>query len=91
MSAAEAPMWVANDAGERIESFRSDAEACRWFLDSGRRGDHLVETGEDLADLTYDVLGIHVSFTQAGCVAPPPPDPAQVRDMFKSFGWGVTE
>jgi hypothetical protein len=65
-------MKVLNGAGETIaDGFKSEAEACRWFLDSGRKGDQLFETGELMSAVTEQVLGITVRFdVRTGCVAP---------------------
>jgi hypothetical protein len=40
------PGHICNAAGERMTSYTSDAEACRWWADNGRRGDYLDDTGE---------------------------------------------
>lgn len=61
---------VANVAGDVVCEATSDAEACRWYVTSGRRGDYLVETGELLSDVTSDVLGIDVTFDSNDCVTP---------------------
>jgi hypothetical protein len=62
---------VANEAGEVVERARSDMEAARWFLRSGRRGDYLAETGE-LMSSVVEVLWPHVTvrFDRNGCVVP---------------------
>lgn len=49
-------MNIRNDAGERIDTVSSDAEAARWFLEQGRRGDTLEDTGELLADVVGAVF-----------------------------------
>jgi hypothetical protein len=48
---------VTNDAGEQVFECSSDAEAVRWWLENGRRGDTLTDTGEDMASVA-DQLGI---------------------------------
>ena len=42
---------IHNIKGERVTTARSDAEAVRWFLDNGHRGDYLEDTGEPLGDI----------------------------------------
>jgi len=42
---------IINRTGHKIAEVRSDAEAVRWFLDNGRKGDRLEDTGEPLADI----------------------------------------
>lgn len=37
---------ITNDAGEEVATFGSDAEAVRWWLEMGRPGDTLTDTGE---------------------------------------------
>ena len=59
---------VENIAGEQVHTCSSDAEACRWYLESGRVGDVLADTGEDMAKVTWDVLGINVRYDRNGCV-----------------------
>lgn len=57
---------IFNDAGECItEECGSDAEACRWFLDMGRRGDY-IDTGELLHDLTISILDITPRYHRNG-------------------------
>jgi hypothetical protein len=49
-------MKIRNAAGEVMDTVDSDAQAARWFLEQGRRGDYLEETGEDLADVVDQVF-----------------------------------
>jgi len=37
---------IRNAAGEVMTTYLSDAEACRWWAEQGRRGDYLDDTGE---------------------------------------------
>ena len=41
-----AAVVIRNSAGETVAHASSDAEACRWWAESGRRGDYIAETGE---------------------------------------------
>lgn len=58
---------IKNEAGETITEASSDAEAARWWLDSGRRGDYLADTGE-LMSVIADSLGFDFGFDRNGCV-----------------------
>jgi hypothetical protein len=72
--------YVTNTAGERVSGpLDSEAEACHWFLDRGRRGDVLGSDDpctlagelmrivcEDLGiarDVTFDTSGAVFTFT----------------------------
>lgn len=46
-----ADVHICNDAGEVVYNANSDAEAVRWWLESGRPGDYLKETDELLLDV----------------------------------------
>lgn len=60
---------IKNVAGETVSTADSDAEACRWYLDQGRQGDYLADTGELLSGLVIDLgLADSVSFDRSGCV-----------------------
>lgn len=60
---------VRNIADEDTETCASDAEACRWWLESGRVGDYLADTGEEIADVIAGILpGVRWHFRSDGCV-----------------------
>jgi hypothetical protein len=59
---------VCNVAGEVVFTGRSDAEAARWYLESGREGDYLADTGELMSKVAKDVLDVEVRFDLNGCV-----------------------
>lgn len=60
---------IENVAGEVIaHGFGSEAEACRWYQDSGRSGDRLHETGELMSTLMHEILGVGVTFDGSGQV-----------------------
>lgn len=42
---------VCNDAGEVVFKAGSDAEAVRWWVESGRPGDYLQDTDELMRDV----------------------------------------
>jgi hypothetical protein len=60
-------MNIMNIKGKQVTTARSDAEAARWFLDNGHKGDYLEDTGEPLGDIAllifedaewgYDAVG----------------------------------
>jgi len=53
------------------QGFVSDAEACRWHLDVGQKGDRLGWPGEDMAKVVKDVLDITVEYDAEGAAITP--------------------
>jgi hypothetical protein len=48
---------VKNDAGETVFTGASDAECVRWYVEYGRSGDYLADTGELMSEVR-DQLGM---------------------------------
>jgi hypothetical protein len=65
-------MKIRDIKGEMIVyDLQSDAEACRWFLEVGRAGDWLDDTGELMSVVVKQVFGFEVEFDNNGRVRVP--------------------
>lgn len=60
-------MNIVNVAGEVVATAGSDTEAVRWWLENGRTGDRLADTGE-LVSSVAELLEIGFRFDGDGCV-----------------------